>query len=97
MKKLTITLAMVIAVAITATAQPPQAFKYQSVVRDNTGEILSNQSVSFRISIHNGSAGGTVVYQETHAVFTNEFGLANLEIGNGIPVSGTFSSAGTPL
>ncbi len=78
--------------AIVLLAQSPQAFKYQSVVRDNSGEIIASQSVSFRISIHDVTAGGTIVYQETHDTATNEFGLANLEIGNGTVVIGTFSS-----
>jgi len=74
-----------------ASAQSPQAFKYQAVVRNNTGEIISNQAVSFRISIRTGSALGYIVYQETHSVTTNDFGLANLEVGNGV-TSDDFSS-----
>ncbi len=76
--------------ASTIFAQPPQAFKYQSVVRDNTGETLTNQLVSFRLSIHDSEATGTILYQETHSVTTNQFGLVNLEIGNGMPLIGTF-------
>lgn len=91
MKKMTLSLVM-ITLAITVFAQTPQAFKYQAVVRDNAGEIIANQSVKFRISIRTGSAGGAVVYRETHPVITNGFGLANLNIGEGTPVSGTFSS-----
>jgi len=37
--------------AITILAQSLQAFKYQAVVRDNAGEILANQLVSFQIII----------------------------------------------
>ncbi len=76
---------------ISANAQSPQAFKYQAIVRDATGEILSNQNVSFRIGIRDGSAVGTILYQETHATTTNQFGIANLEIGNGTPVTGIFA------
>lgn len=78
-------------IAIASTAQSPQLFKFQCVVRDNSGEVLDNQSVSFRIGIHDETAGGTIVYKETHISSTNEFGLANLEIGNGAPVFGTFA------
>jgi len=91
MKKITITLILVIG-AIAIFAQSPQAFKYQAVVRDNAGDILANKSVSFRMSIHDSAAGGVIEYQETHGLSTNEFGLANLEIGNGTPVSGDFST-----
>jgi len=91
MKKVTFSLVMII-LAITVLAQTPQAFKYQALVRDNAGEIIANQSVKFRISIHEGSASGTLVYQETHTSITNAFGLANLKIGEGTVLSGSFTS-----
>jgi len=52
---------------------------------------MANEIVSFQFSILEGSAGGTPVYIEIHTVFTNDFGLANLEIGNGNVVSGVFA------
>lgn len=91
MKNITLFLAMM-AFAITVLAQTPQSFKYQAVVRDNAGNILGNQNVSFRISIHDATAGGTIVYQETFSETTNQFGLVNLNIGLGTPVTGTISN-----
>ncbi len=91
MKKFAITLVFSLLTVI-ISAQTPQAIKYQAVVRDNSGNILSNQLVGFRISIRTGNPGGTVVYQETHLTTTNLFGLANLNIGEGVPILGTFSS-----
>jgi hypothetical protein len=73
------------------TAQSPDAFKYQAVCRNATGQILSNQSISFQISILQGNTSGTNAYTETHTTNTNNFGLINLEIGNGILISGNFS------
>jgi len=90
MKKITLTL-VIITIAITVFAQSPQAFKYQTVVRDNAGDILDNQNVSFQISILEGSTLGTAVYIETHDTTTNEQGLVSLEIGNGDVVSGVFA------
>ncbi len=87
MKKITLTFVAVIS-AILLFAQSPQAFKYQAVVHDNTGEILPNQSVSFRISILDSE--DNIIYQETHPATTNQFGLATLEIGNGSPTIGSF-------
>ena len=90
MKKITLSLVM-ITIAISVFTQTPQAFKYQAVVRDNAGEIIANTSVSFRIGVHDGTAGGTIVYQETHtSITTNQFGLAQLEIGYGLPTIGSF-------
>ena len=65
------------------TPQAPQAFKYQAVVRNNTGNIISEQSVSIQIDILKGSSEGTSVYSETHLAETNASGLVSLEIGNG--------------
>lgn len=92
MKKLNLTIIALIIAISGILAQSPQAFKYQAVARDASGNILKNQNVSMRISILQGSAIGTTVYKETHSETTNDFGLINLEIGNGTPVSGTFSS-----
>ncbi|MBN1339246.1 MAG: hypothetical protein JXA03_07980, partial [Bacteroidales bacterium] len=74
------------------SSQTPQAFKYQTVVRNAAGDLTANQNVSFRFSIRNGSSGGPVIYQETHTALTNQFGLAMLNIGAGTPVSGVFSA-----
>ena len=73
-------------------AQSPQGFQYQSVIRNVLGDVIQNQNVSYRISIISGSPSGTVSYVETHTTATNEYGIATLNIGNGIPVSGIFSS-----
>ena len=80
MYKLILTLANIF-IVITIIAQTPQSLKYQALVRDNSGAILSNQSVSFRISIRTGSPIGSIVYQETQGIVTNQLGLANLNIG----------------
>lgn len=75
-------------------AQAPQSFKYQAVARDVGGNVLTNQNVSFQISIVKGNTSGTNVYTEIHFVTTNAFGLVNLEIGNGTAVGGDFPSIG---
>ena len=73
------------------SAQTPQAIKYQTVARDGAGNVLADRAVSFRISILKGSASGSTAYSETHSGTTNTFGLINLEIGNGLPVTNMFS------
>jgi len=92
MKKLISTAILTVFILTVSLAQSPQAFKYQAVARDLSGNAISNQSISFQISILKGSSSGTVEYSETHTITTNPFGLANLEIGNGTVVSGSFSS-----
>ena len=73
-------------------AQAPQSINYQAAARTSTGELLTDQEVSLRISVLSGNINGTPVYTETHNARTNDLGLFNLAIGNGTPESGTMSS-----
>jgi len=68
--------------SIIAFAQAPQAFKYQAVARDLSGNPLIDMQISVKISILSGNASGTVVYSELHQTNTNSMGLFNLEVGN---------------
>lgn len=77
-------------VALGAFAQVPQAFKYQAVIRDASDNLIANQSVDIRITIANSVP--TDVYSETHTVTTSMFGLVNLNVGEGIVVTGTFNT-----
>ena len=70
----------------------PQAFKYQTVVRDVAGNILVNQNVSFQLSILQDSPTGLSIYTETHLSVTNDHGVVNLTIGTGSVVSGNFTT-----
>ena len=91
MKKFNLMSGMIFMV-ISLFAQPPQAFNYQAVVRNNSGDIIANQLVGVRINIRNISVAGTIIYQESHSQTTNAFGLLNLKVGSGTPSIGTFSS-----
>ncbi len=92
MIKIRILLPLLLLLASTALAQAPERFNYQAVVRDNGGNQIQNQSVSFRLSILEGGASGTVMYAETHTVNTNQFGLATLPVGGGTLFSGNFAN-----
>ncbi len=94
MKKILLSLYAVALSAITVFAQAPEKMNYQGVARDNSGNVLANQAVGLQVKIHSGTSGGAVVYQETHAVTTNQFGLFNVQLGGGTVQSGTFASIG---
>jgi hypothetical protein len=91
MKKLLLTV-MACIMSTFIFAQAPASFNFQAVARDAAGNIIPNKPVSFRISILQTTAIGSIVYQETHTVSTNQYGLVNLSIGAGTIISGTFSS-----
>jgi len=79
-------------VSLNVIAQPPQSFKYQTVVRTGEGELVTEQDIGFRISILRNAIDGQTVYSETHRTWANKFGLVNLQIGNGEPCSGDFAT-----
>lgn len=92
MKKLYSILALLL-LAVTAWAQSPQKMSYQAVVRDESNSLVINRPVGVKMSIVQGSGNGNTVYSELFNPNpeTNANGLLTLEIGGGIPVSGTFS------
>src|SRR5690349_13990425 len=63
-------------------AQVPNQLNYQGVARKANGHGIPNQTVSVRLSIHDLSAAGPVVYRETRSVGTNAFGLFTIAIGS---------------
>ena len=73
-------------------SQAPEKMSYQAVVRNGSGQILSNQAIAIRLSILQGSAAGPSVYSERLTGNTNANGLVTLEIGTGTVLSGTFST-----
>jgi microcystin-dependent protein len=73
-------------------AQTPSAFKYQTSVRDNTGKLIANKLVAFKISLLQGSENGTLVYAERHSLATNDFGVASLNVGGGTTIQGVFAN-----
>ena len=90
MKKLLVLL--FVSLTLGAFAQAPELINYQAVIRDASGDVVPNQAISLRMSIHQGSTPGTTAYVETHSDTTNSFGLVNLQIGGGTVVSGSLGS-----
>ena len=56
---------------------------YQGVARDAEGGILSNQPISVIFRIVDNPQGEGQLYQETHTVTTDSYGLFNLSVGSG--------------
>lgn len=74
-----------------AFGQSPDKMSYQAVVRDFDQFLLQDVTVGVQMSVMQGSANGTVVYQETHSTSTNANGLLTLEIGMGTAGTGVFA------
>ena len=68
------------------------AIPYQAVVRDGGGNPLINHPLTVRCTLHNNTASGTSIYQETHTISTNNLGLFTLHIGTGVASIGNIDS-----
>src|SRR2546421_12351235 len=78
-------------ISISAISQPPQKYKYQGVARNSNGTVVASQNISLRITIHQASATGIVLYKETQVTTTNQFGSFSINVGTGTVVTGNFS------
>ncbi len=75
-----------------AYSQAPEAFNYQAVIRNGSGDILANSQVAVQLSLLQDSEAGTAVYVERFNPTTNNFGLIALKLGMGNVQSGTFNT-----
>lgn len=92
LKKLLLYLCLLTCKLNSLLGQAPQSFNYQAIARNSSGNILTNQNVSFRISILQSNITGNIIYTETHSLITNQTGIVNFAIGNGVVGSGSFDS-----
>jgi hypothetical protein len=75
----------------------PQGINYQAVAIDESGKPIpgvdivgspiDDAEIGIRISILENSPTGAVLYQEEHEVLTDQYGMFNLVIGQGLQVS----------
>lgn len=91
MKKFLFTIAIALG-AFLASAQVPEKMSYQAIIRNNSGQLLPNQSIAVKVSILQGSPAGVAVYSERLTGNTNANGLISMEIGSGTVLTGTFNT-----
>jgi hypothetical protein len=75
-----------------AIAQIPEGINYQATVRNNSGDLLTNSSISVVFEIIKGNVNGSIAYQENHSLTTNALGGFNTVIGTGNATVGSFNS-----
>ncbi|MCX6230313.1 MAG: hypothetical protein NTZ33_02100 [Bacteroidetes bacterium] len=93
MKKIFIILVALLATLV-VFAQSPQKMSYQAVIRNSANNLVTSHAVGMRVSIIQGSVTGTEVYKEIYNPNpqTNANGLLTIEIGSGIPLTGSFAT-----
>ena len=67
-------------------------FNYQAIVKDNNGEILTNNQVKIKFSISYQSTSVSPVFIEEHTLTTPADGVINISVGNGTIIDGSFSN-----
>ena len=82
MKKVIVLIALIVLGCFYTVAQVPQGFNYQAVARDGDNAILANAALEVKIGLLQGSETGTLIWEETHSVTTNDLGLFTLMIGD---------------
>lgn len=88
MKRIVLTLALAIIASFLVFSQS-YPFKYQTVLRDNSGNMLTNKNVGLRISIMQG-ATPAMVYREEFNLTSDEFAILDIEIGTGTVLNGNY-------
>lgn len=76
-------LLLVIAVKGVYSQAVPQGFNYQATVRDLFGNQVAGQPVNFLFTFYSGSPSGTLEWQESTIVLTDDAGHAKTIIGQG--------------
>lgn len=91
MKKLLLSFGASLLMMQQSSAQSPGMISYQAAVRSGSGSPLASSIVQFRFTVRDVSVSGTTVFQETNTATTTAQGIANLMIGSGTAVTGTFA------
>lgn len=89
MKKLLILFCLLAVSAV--KAQAPQFLNYQGVARNSSGTIITS-AIGIKFEILQGSATGTLIYDETNTITPSSAGIFTTAIGSGAPGTGTFSA-----
>ena len=76
MKKIVLIAALALGTYM-VSAQAPEKMSYQAIVRNASGQLLTNQNIAVRVSVLQGSAAGTSVYSERVSGTTNVNGLVS--------------------
>ncbi len=73
-------------------SQIPQAFAYQGVVMDASGETSTNKNARLKITLVDANQHQKEIYSEMHHIESNSQGLFNIDVGSGIPLAGSFNT-----
>ena len=81
---------LIFAISLQTYAQLPDAFNYQATIRAESGDLLVNTNVNFKVTIYEGQGVGNT-YVESHFVPTDDLGHVNFVVGYGEPLEGSMA------
>jgi len=85
-------LTLIFALFITTLCWSQNGINYKAIIKDATGNAISNGNVTIHFSVLKTSSTGTVAYKESHTTTTDANGLVIRTIGNGTPLTNTFNA-----
>ncbi|HAN18171.1 MAG: hypothetical protein A2X13_07695 [Bacteroidetes bacterium GWC2_33_15] len=91
MKKTVFLFLFIVFTFLHVNSQVPEKFNYQGVLRNSSGELVENTSITVKLSLLEGSSAGEVKYSESHTVSTNDYGQFSVQAGAGTVLSGSFT------
>jgi hypothetical protein len=83
MKNTTLFLALFLFLPLFFFSQSPSAIPYQAIVRNTDCSVMANTALTLSFMIHDASALGTLVCEESQATSSNSQGLINVNVGSG--------------
>lgn len=93
MKKTSLLITILLISIAGLIAQIPDAINFQAIARGANGQPMPMKDLMLRLTIIDGSATGTEIYQEIHNIKTNEQGSFSIQIGRPNQVTkGTFAN-----
>lgn len=81
MNKLLLTAILFLSACVSANLEARTVLKYQALINDADGHPMVSASVTFNISVRQGSATGDAVITETVSTTTSDSGVAYINIG----------------
>lgn len=77
---------------VSAICLAQTGINYKAILNDNSGSPIVSTLVAVQFAIYEGSATGTLVYQEDHVTTTSANGMVILNIGGGNASTGTYDT-----
>ena len=81
MKKLYLTLCLLMAAMFLSAQEVPQAINFQAIARHANSEVMANTPIMIQLTILDGAPEGELVYREIRSLTTNAYGSFSFQIG----------------